>query len=167
MWQKRPSRERALIFELSKISPQVGLAVQPIPLAVTFSKPQSSKLERLFWHVSVKRDVRALSFELWNIIRKCHPKFESGIGCTLTSTKDLNVCKLVRWTKFVLFSYFSACECPVPSLQGRAIFGLTRIRDSARLLGESCEKKLRGHSGQKFARKSRNSCQLNGGGVGA
>ena len=37
---------------------------QPIPLGVTFSKAQSSKLERLFCHVSVKRDVRALSFEL-------------------------------------------------------------------------------------------------------
>jgi len=38
--------------------------VQPIPLGVTFSKAQSSKLERLFCHVSVKRDVRAFSFEL-------------------------------------------------------------------------------------------------------
>jgi len=38
--------------------------VQPIPLGVSFSKAQSSKLERLFYHVSVKRDVRALSFEL-------------------------------------------------------------------------------------------------------
>ena len=48
--------------------------IQPIPLGVTFSKAQSSQLERLFCHVSVKRDVRALSFELWNSIRKCHPK---------------------------------------------------------------------------------------------
>ena len=38
--------------------------VQPIPLAVTFPKAQSSKLERLFCHVSVKRDVRALISEL-------------------------------------------------------------------------------------------------------
>jgi len=38
--------------------------LQPIPLGVTFSKAQSSKLERLFCHVSVKRDVGALSFEL-------------------------------------------------------------------------------------------------------
>ena len=38
--------------------------LQPIPLGVSFSKAQSSKLERLFCHVSVKRDVRALSFEL-------------------------------------------------------------------------------------------------------
>ena len=53
--------------------------VQPIPLGVTFSKAQSSKLERLVCHVSVKRDVRALSFELWNSVRKCHPKL---IGCT-------------------------------------------------------------------------------------
>jgi len=49
--------------------------VQPIPLELTFSKAQSSKLERLFCHVSVKRDVRALSFALWNSIRKCHPKW--------------------------------------------------------------------------------------------
>jgi len=40
------------------------LKVQPIPLGVTFSKAQSSKLERLFCHVSVQKDVRALSFEL-------------------------------------------------------------------------------------------------------
>jgi len=50
--------------------------VQPIPLGLTFSKVQSSKLERLSCHVSVKRDVRALSFET---------AFEnvtaSGIGC--------------------------------------------------------------------------------------
>jgi len=38
--------------------------LQPIPHGVTFSKAQSSKLELLFCHVSVKRDVRALSFEL-------------------------------------------------------------------------------------------------------
>ena len=38
--------------------------IQPIPLGVTFSKAQSSKLERLFCHVSVKREVRALSFEV-------------------------------------------------------------------------------------------------------
>jgi len=38
--------------------------VQPISLGVTFSKAQSSKLERLFCNVSVKSDVRALSFEL-------------------------------------------------------------------------------------------------------
>ena len=50
------------------------MIVQPIPLGVSFSKAQSSKLERLFCHVSVKRDVRALRFELWNSIRKCHLK---------------------------------------------------------------------------------------------
>ena len=52
--------------------------VQPIPLGVTFSKAQSSnlQLERLFCHVSVKRDVRALSFELRNSIRKCHCKWD-------------------------------------------------------------------------------------------
>jgi len=41
---------------------------------------ESSKLERLFCHVSVKWDVRALRFELWNSIRKCNTP--SGIGCT-------------------------------------------------------------------------------------
>jgi len=50
--------------------------LEPIPLEVTFSKPQSSKLERLFCHVSVKRDVWALSFELWNSVWKCHPKWD-------------------------------------------------------------------------------------------
>jgi len=38
--------------------------LQPIPLGVTFSKAHSSKLGRLCCHVSVKRDFRALSFEL-------------------------------------------------------------------------------------------------------
>jgi len=50
--------------------------VQPIPLEVTFSKAQSSKLERLFYHVSVRRHVRTLSVELWNSFRKCHPKWD-------------------------------------------------------------------------------------------
>jgi len=50
--------------------------VQPIPLGVTFSKVQRSRLERLFCHASVRRDVRALSFERWNSIRKCHHKWD-------------------------------------------------------------------------------------------
>ena len=50
--------------------------IQPIPLGVSCSKAQSSKLERLFCHVSMKRDVRALSFELWNSIRKFHHKWD-------------------------------------------------------------------------------------------
>jgi len=37
-------------------------------------KAQSSKLERLFCHVSVKRDVRVLSFELWKSFSKMSPK---------------------------------------------------------------------------------------------
>jgi len=52
------------------------LLLQPIPLGVSFSKAQNSKLERLFCHVSMKRDVRALNFDLWNSIRKCHPKWD-------------------------------------------------------------------------------------------
>jgi len=49
---------------------QIHLLLQPIPLGVTFSnavsklKAQSSKLKRLFCHVSLKRHVRALGFEL-------------------------------------------------------------------------------------------------------
>ena len=54
----------------------VYIYVQPIPPRVTFSKAQRSKLEYLFCHVLVKRDVRAFSFELWNSIRKCHPKWD-------------------------------------------------------------------------------------------
>ena len=52
------------------------MIVQLISLGVTFLKAQSSKLEGLFCHVSVKRGFRALSFELWNSIRKCHPKWD-------------------------------------------------------------------------------------------
>jgi len=59
-----------------KIQSMILIKVQPIPLGVSFSKAQSSKLEHLFRHVSVKRDVRALSFELWNSIRKYHPKWD-------------------------------------------------------------------------------------------
>jgi len=43
--------------------------VQPIPLGVTFSKAQSSKLERLFCHVSVKTEVRALSVGASDIVK--------------------------------------------------------------------------------------------------
>jgi len=50
--------------------------LQPIPHGVSFSKAQSSKLERLFCYVSMKRDVRALSFGLWNSFQKCHPKWD-------------------------------------------------------------------------------------------
>jgi len=39
-------------------------------------KAQSSKLERLFGHVSVKRDVWALSFELWKSFQKSHPTWD-------------------------------------------------------------------------------------------
>jgi len=39
-----------------------NMHVKSIPLGVTFLKAQSSKLECLFCHVSVKRDVQALSF---------------------------------------------------------------------------------------------------------
>ena len=39
-------------------------------------KAQSSKLERLICHVSVKRDVWALSFELWKSFRKCHRRWD-------------------------------------------------------------------------------------------
>ena len=39
-------------------------------------KPQVSKLECIFSLKRGKRDVRALSFELWNSIRKCHPNLD-------------------------------------------------------------------------------------------
>jgi len=59
----------------------INLPVQPIPLGVTISKAESSKLEGLFCHISVKRDVRALSLELWNSIRKCHFKWDRLYIC--------------------------------------------------------------------------------------
>jgi len=58
------------------------LELQPIPRGVTFSKAlsklkaQSSPIERLFLLKRGKRDARALSFELRNSIRKCHPKWD-------------------------------------------------------------------------------------------
>ena len=53
------------------------IKVQSIPLEVSFSKAQSSKLEHLFCHVSVKREVRALNFELDTAFENVTP---SGIG---------------------------------------------------------------------------------------
>jgi len=43
---------------------------------------EGSKLKArfLFCQVSVKRDFRALSFELWNSIRNCHPKWDWHMG---------------------------------------------------------------------------------------
>jgi len=38
--------------------------------------PRFSEKRRLSFELSVKRDDRALSFELWNSIRKCHPKWD-------------------------------------------------------------------------------------------
>ena len=64
---------RWLLLQARK-SPRTKSVVQPIPLGVTFSKAQSSKLESLVCHISGKRDVRDMSFELWNSNRKCHPK---------------------------------------------------------------------------------------------
>jgi len=43
-------------------------------------------------------------------IHRPHPDVDDGNGGTLTNTKYLNVCQLVRWTKFLLFGYFSAGE---------------------------------------------------------
>jgi len=71
-------------------------SVQPIPLGVTFSKAQSSKLERLFCHVLVKRDVRALSFELWNSIRKCHPKWDRLYKSKLDQSFNFNLYAIPR-----------------------------------------------------------------------
>jgi len=43
-------------------------------------KAQSSNLERLFYHVSVKRDFQALSFELCKSFRNCHLKWPRGLA---------------------------------------------------------------------------------------
>jgi hypothetical protein len=63
------------------------IKVQPIPLGVSFSKAQSSKLEHLFCHVTVKREVRALSFELETAFENVTP---SGIIMIFTFTILLN-----------------------------------------------------------------------------
>ena len=44
-------------------------------------------------------------------IHRPHPDVDDENRGTFTSTKYLNVCWLVRWTKFLLFGYFSAGEC--------------------------------------------------------
>ena len=73
-------------------TPLMQRCVQPTPLWVTYSKAQSSKLERLFCHVSVERDVRALSFELWNSIRRCHPKWDWLYTSLSTALIDTYMC---------------------------------------------------------------------------
>jgi len=54
--------------------------LQLIPCGVKFSqspfKAQSSKLERLFSRKRFKRGVRAVSFELWNSLRKCQTTWD-------------------------------------------------------------------------------------------
>jgi len=65
--------------------------IQPIPIGVTFSKARSSKLERLFCHVSVKRDFQALSFELWAL--KQHLKMSPQVGLAVQD----GVYKMARW----------------------------------------------------------------------
>ena len=61
------------------------LHAQPIPFGMTFwkavSKLIAQKLERLFCHVSVKRDVRALSFA-----RAFENVTPNGITCTIFYT---------------------------------------------------------------------------------
>ena len=56
------------------------IQLQQIPHGVTFLKSsfkvQSSKLELLLLLKRGKRNVRALSFQLWNSFRKCHPKWD-------------------------------------------------------------------------------------------
>jgi hypothetical protein len=46
-------------------------------------KVQNSNLECLFSLKRGKRDFRTLSFELWNSIRKCHPKWGSAVLITM------------------------------------------------------------------------------------
>jgi len=60
-----------------------------IPLGVTFSKVQSSELERLFCHFSVNRDVRTVSCELLNSIRKRHPKWDWLYWCGWSQLPEL------------------------------------------------------------------------------
>ena len=62
---------------IDKIQSKKLINVQSIPLGVSFSKAQSSKLEHLFCHVSVKREVRALILELETAFENVTP---SGIG---------------------------------------------------------------------------------------
>jgi len=69
------------------------IKVQPIPVEVSFS--QSSKLEHLFCHVSVKREVRTLSFALETAFENVIP---SGIGCTFWD--PLSMIKILSWYLF-------------------------------------------------------------------
>jgi len=89
--------------------------VQPIPLGVSFSKAQSSKLERIFCHVSVKRDVRAFSFQLWNSIRKCGPKWDwLYVNVSTFSVSHSSVNIWVRHTKcryIYICVYTRICAC--------------------------------------------------------
>jgi len=80
---------------IDKIQSMKLIKVQSIPLGVTFSKPQSSKLEHLSCHVAVKRKVRALSFELKTAFDNVTP---SGIGCTFLD--PLSIIKVLSWYLF-------------------------------------------------------------------
>ena len=117
--------------------------IQPFPLGLSFSKAQSSKLERLVCHVSMKRDVRALSFEtifenvtpficryqpvstacfalsVFRSLRKlhwyteCHDTFNQYIGCQNTF--------LYRVSEYILScadSLASSTFCSLRKLRG-------------------------------------------------
>ena len=65
-------------FICTRLSPGTAYPTQGDMFECCF-KAQSSKLERLFCHVSVKRGVRALSFELWKSFSKMSPQMEYAV----------------------------------------------------------------------------------------
>jgi len=94
---------------IDKIQSMKLIKVQPIPLGVSFAKAQSSKLEHLFCHVSVKRKVRALSFELEKAFENVIP---SGIGCTfldpmsIQSTIMIFICTILLIQTYIQINYY-------------------------------------------------------------
>jgi len=84
--------------------------IQPIPSGVTLSKAlsklkaQSSNVS-FHWNVAKKTfELWALSFELWNSIRKCHPKWDRTYTCrniyverdVCTSVERETTCKQIK-----------------------------------------------------------------------
>ena len=85
--------------------------------ALSKLKAQSSKVS----FYCGRRDVRALSFELWNSIKKCHPKWDSGhpkwdsgISCALHG--DIRYLMHFQGTvEFNVPAQLCLCPCQLPS----------------------------------------------------
>jgi len=120
--------------------------IQPIPFKLSFLKVLSTKLEHLFCHVSTKRDVRALSFKLWNSFWTAFENATSnGIGCTGTDlfsqhflkNAPTSKCALRAPTSRRLFHFLGRCNLAIIMilLRGGRMLYFLHMRPKATIQG--------------------------------